>query len=340
MLEKLRFGIIGSGKIVDWFLAGASEDSRFEAVAICSRTEERAQEFAAAHQLKYTFTSLEEMASSPLIDAVYIATPNSTHAAYAVLCMNHGKHVLCEKPLASNEREAQLMIDAARRNNVCLMEAMIATMNPNFDVVRNNLPRLGTLRRYVASYCQYSSRYDKLKAGEVLNAFKLELSNGAVMDIGVYTIYPMIALFGEPQKIDASGVLLSTGVDGQGAVNFQYPGMNATILYSKIANSHLPSELEGESGNMLLDSVHVIRKVTFIPRGAANSGRGPATEPVELGVPLNHDEYYFELKHFIDLVEQGRIESDVNTHLNSLLTLRVIDEIRRQLGVVYPADAE
>ena len=198
MPGKIRFGMVGTGFIADWVLAGARQDARFEAVAICSRSQERADAFAAKHGIPHTFTSLGQMAASPLVDAVYIATPNFLHASQSILCMRHGKHVLCEKPLASNAREARQMVAVARECGVTLMEAMISTLNPNFRVVQEYLPRLGTIRRYFASFCQYSSRYDKFRQGIVLNAFNPELSNGAMMDIGVYTVYPMVALFGRP----------------------------------------------------------------------------------------------------------------------------------------------
>ena len=294
MKGKIRFGMVGTGFIADWVLAGARQDARFEAAAICSRNQATADAFAAKHGIPHTFTSLEEMARSPLVDAVYIASPNALHASQSILCMSCGKHVLCEKPLASNAREARAMIEAARRYGVVLMEAMIATLNPNFRIVREQLPRLGTIRRYFASYCQYSSRYDKFREGVVLNAFDPSLSNGAMMDIGVYTVYPMVALFGRPQAVDAQGVVLSSGADGQGAVNFRYEGMNATVL----------PETVGES----------------------------------VGVEPDRDRYYYEIAEFIDLIEQGRPESAVNSHANSLATLEIIDEVRRQLGVVYPAD--
>lgn len=338
MEEKIRFGIIGTSKISSKVLEGARQDSRYEAVAIYSRRQETADEYALKHGIPHTFTDLEQMASSPLIDAVYIASPNFLHAPQAILCMNHGKHVLCEKPLASNAREVRQMIEAARANGVLLMEAMITTTGPNFKVVQDYLPRLGTLRRYFASYCQYSSRYDKFKEGVVLNAFKPELSNGSVMDIGIYTIYPMVALFGKPTSIDAQGVLLSSGADGQGAVNFQYPGMNATVLYSKIANSSLPTEIEGEEGNLLLDQIHIITGVSYQPR--QSSGWEHDAEPVtqRVGVETPFSPYYYEVKEFIDVLQRGALESSVNTLQTSLTTIEIIDEIRRQIGVVYPAD--
>ena len=337
---KVRFGVVGTNFITDWVIAGARQDERFELAAVCSRKQETADAFAAKHQIPHTFTSLEEMAKSPLVDAVYVASPNFLHAEQSILCMKHGKHVLCEKPFASNAREAGEMIAASRTYNVTLMEAMKPTLTPNFLSVRENLGRLGIVRRYFSSYCQYSSRYDKFKEGIVLNAFKPELSNGAMMDIGIYTVYPMVVLFGRPDKIDASGIVLSSGADGQGAVNFEYDGMNATVLYSKIANSSLPTEIQGEDGNMTLDRINIISKVTYTPRLAAASGKGPVAEPQDISAVTDRDEYYYEVAEFIDLVLSGRRESAINSHEHSLITLEIIDEVRRQLGIVYPADQE
>lgn len=337
-MGKVRFATIGSSGICEQFITALSDVEGAELVGCCSRDASRAREFADAHGAELSFGGVAELCASDAVDAVYIASPNALHASQSILCMSCGKHVLCEKPLASNAREARAMIEAARRYGVVLMEAMIATLNPNFRIVCEQLPRLGTIRRYFASYCQYSSRYDKFREGIVLNAFDPSLSNGAMMDIGVYTVYPMVALFGRPQAVDAQGVVLSSGADGQGAVNFRYEGMNATVLYSKIADSHLPSEIEGEEGTLLLDTIHDIRRVTRFPRRGAASGRGPEAVGESVGVEPDRDRYYYEIAEFIDLIEQGRPESAVNSHANSLVTLEIIDEVRRQLGVVYPAD--
>ena len=280
------------------------------------------------------------MVQSEVIDAVYIASPNYKHAEQSILAMRHGKHVLCEKPLASNAREARQMVEASKQYGVTLMEAMKSTLSPNFIAVKDNLHRIGTPRRYFASFCQYSSRYDKFKEGIILNAFRPELSNGAMMDIGVYTLYPLIALFGRPQSINAQGIVLSSGVDGQGAVNMQYDGFNATVLYSKIANSQLPAEIEGEDGNILIDRIQTPVDVRFYPRQAPASGHEKRTEGESLTSPDSHNEYYYEVKEFIDLIEEGRCESSINSHDYSVATMEVIDEVRRQLGVRYPADEE
>ena len=340
MTKKIRFGVVGTNFITDWVIAGAREDERFELAAVCSRTQERGAEFAAKHNIPHIFTSLEDMVQSDVIDAIYIASPNYKHAEQSILAMRHGKHVLCEKPLASNAREARQMVEASKQYGVTLMEAMKSTLSPNFLAAKQNLHRIGTPRRYFASFCQYSSRYDKFKEGIVLNAFRPELSNGAMMDIGVYTLYPLIALFGRPQSINAQGVVLSSGVDGQGAVNMQYDGFNATVLYSKIANSQLPSEIEGEDGNIIIDRIQTPVDVRFYPRQAPASGHEKRAEGESLSAPETHNEYFYEVEEFINLIEQGRLESDINSHDCSIATMEVIDEVRRQLGVHYPADEE
>lgn len=326
---KLRFGIVGTNFIVDKIIEAARLDERFECAAVYSRTQERADEFAARHGIPYTFTSLGDMASSNSIDAVYIASPNSLHAEQSILFMQHGKHVLCEKPLASNAREVREMIAASEKYGVALMEAMKPTLTPDFGEVIAYKDRIGTIRRYFSCYCQYSSRYDKLKEGVVLNAFRPELSNGAMMDLGVYTLYPMVVLFGRPKTISATGLLLSTGVDGQGAVNFEYDGMNATILYSKIADSALPTEIQGEEGTITIDRINAIKDVKLQYRNGDVS---------DLSHTDRGNDYYYEVAEFIDMVQQDRRESDVNSHENSLITIEIIDEIRRQLKIKYPAD--
>lgn len=341
-MNKVRFGVVGTNFITDWMIAGARQDSRFELTAVCSRSAERAEEFAAKYGIPHKFTSVGEMAECPYVDAVYIAAPNFLHARYSILCMSKGKHVLCEKPLASNAYEARQMIAASEKYNVALMEAMKHTVTPAFRKLRDNIGRTGRARRYFSSYCQYSSRYDAFKAGNVLNAFKPEYSNGSVMDIGVYTIYPMVVLFGRPSGVLASGTVLSSGTDGQGSVIFRYDnGLEASVLYSKIADSYLPSEIQGEDGTILIDQISLMNQVTFTPRLASGAAdRRARPQPEDWSVPSDRNLNYHEVSEFIDIVLSGKRESEINSHGNSLAVMELVDEIRRQTGVVFPADTE
>jgi len=326
----IRFGIIGTNWITESFIAAASEVEDFKLSAVYSRSIETANAFAEKHIIAATFTDIEEMAASGQIDAVYIASPNSFHASHAIACMKHGIHVLCEKPIASNALELRQMIAAAKENGVLLMEALKSTMLPGFKAIQDNIEKLGTVRRYFASYCQYSSRYDAYKAGTVLNAFNPVFSNGALMDLGIYCVYPLVALFGKPNLIKATGVMLDSGVDGEGSIVLQYESMDAVIMYSKITHSSLPSEIQGENGSIVIDKISEIGKVEIQYRNGTSE---------DISQPANSKSMYYEAKEFIELIKAGRTESSINTFANSLATLEIMDEARKQIGLVYPADA-
>ncbi|HYK71913.1 MAG TPA: Gfo/Idh/MocA family oxidoreductase [Pseudoneobacillus sp.] len=327
----IRFGVVGTNFITEQLLDSTKELSDFTFCAVYSRTEERAKEFAAKHGASTIFTNLEEMAKSKDIDAVYIASPNSFHASQAILFLKNGKHVLCEKPLASNTAEVVAMQTAAKENNVLLMEAMKPTLMPNFKSIQENLHKIGKVRRYVGSYCQYSSRYDAYKQGTILNAFNPSFSNGSLMDLGVYCIYPLVVLFGKPQEIEATAIMLDSGVDGQGSVLLQYKDMEAVIQYSKITNSYLPSEIQGEEGSIIIDKISTPDKVEIRYR----DGRIES-----ISTQQEHQPMYYEVEEFISLIKNGQTESKVNSFLHSRMTAEITDEVKKQIGLIYPADQQ
>ena len=329
MSKKIRFGIIGTNIITEKFIEAAFKCEHFELSAVYSRTYERGQLFASKYDVKHVFTDLEELLTSDVVDAMYIASPNAMHAKQAILCLNHQKHVLCEKPLASNLSEVQAMITAAKKNNVVLMEAMKTTLFPNFKMIKDHLDKIGTIRRYFASFCQYSSRYDAYREGTVLNAFNPELSNGALVDIGVYTIAPMISLFGLPSEIKASAYLLESGVDGEGTVIFKYPNMQGTVMYSKISNSYVPSEIQGEEGSIIIDRINEMNTVTIRYRNGQSE---------QISIPQIENNMTYEVEEFIQLILNQKDESTINSFQFSYEVMQVLDEIRSQIGLVYPAD--
>ena len=173
----IRFAVIGTNTITDKFLQAASALPDFKLCAVYSRTLARAQEYAQKNNVSLVFDSLEALANSDQIDAVYIASPNFCHAAQSILMMQHHKHVLCEKPIASNASEFQQMYDTAIKNQVILLEAMRSVFSPGFAAIRSLLPVLGTIRQIDFSFCKYSSRYDHFKEGIIENAFHPALSN-------------------------------------------------------------------------------------------------------------------------------------------------------------------
>ncbi|WP_058306163.1 Gfo/Idh/MocA family protein [Gracilibacillus massiliensis] len=325
----IKFGVIGTNWITDRFIDGASKLENFELNAVYSRTEEKAEEFASKYQVETIFTDVETFANSDSIDAVYIASPTALHSDHAITCMNGGKHVIVEKPFASNEREVLQMIQTAKKNNVTLMEAMKTTHVPNFKLIKDSLDKIGPVRRYVANFCQYSSRYDKYKEGIVLNAFKPELSNGSLMDIGVYCLYPMVALFGAPTRVKATAYMLESGVDGEGTVTVDYPDLNGVAMFSKITNSSLPSEIQGEKGSIVIGKFSDMNDVKIVYHDG--------TEEV-LDTGQEEKTMYYEAKSFIETIENGKTENDVNTWEHSLATMRILDQARAEIGLEFPAD--
>lgn len=328
----VRFGIVGTGRISDWVLKGAAQDSRIKVTAVCSRTVEAAEAFVQRNTLAAgatIYTSVEEMVADPQVDAVYIGTPNQTHCEYTITALNAGKHVLCEKPLAIKAEEGRRMVEAARRSGCLLMEAMISTLNPNFTEAVARMNEIAPVRNYSSYFCQYSSKYEALKRGEVATAFKPGTA-GALRDVGVYTLYPLVALFGRPATITAKIAKVSTpdgDTDVYGTAHLGYDEMDATLTWSKAYDSFQPTEIAGENGNLILDEIHIARKAEIIPHAAPTSGQGPkpGRTIINEGLPLN--EYYYEFKEFADLIEAGKTESDSNSLDTSLAVLEIIDKI-------------
>lgn len=329
MSGKIRFLTIGTSAITDLFLQGAHLDPRFEHAAVFSRREETAADFARKHGVPLTFTSLEQAARSDAFDAAYIASPNSLHFEQTMLLLEHGKHVLCEKPFASNVRQVRQMCGLAREKGVSLMEAMKTTFSPTFDRIRAELPRIGPVRRYFASYCQYSSRYDRFKQGQDANVFSPAFSGGSLVDIGVYGVYPMAVLFGMPEDIVSKALLLRGGVDGQGSLICRYRDMEAVIVHSKIADSSLPSEIQGEQGRIVIDRINTIDRARIVWRDGSQE---------DISAPHQEYDMVYELSAFLDMIERRQVESPVNSFANSLATMGIMDAVRAQNGIVYPSD--
>jgi len=325
----VRFGVIGTSRITDEFIKSARLNDEYCIKAIYSRTEEQGRLFANKHGVENVFNSLEDMAQSNLIDAIYIASPNSFHASQAVLCMSHGKHVLCEKPIASNRQELSAMVEAARKNQVLLMEAIKTTFLPNFQAIQQNLYKIGKVRKFYSNYCQYSSRYDQYKAGKILNAFNPAFSNGSIMDIGIYCICPAVYLFGRPEKISANAIMLESGIDGAGSITLHYKEMEVIISHSKITHSTIPSEIQGEDGVIIIDKISVPENVKIIYKDGS-------CENIQQE-QVNHSMYY-EVREFINLIKNSKIESTINSLQLSLDVMEIMDNSRQQIGLRFPAD--
>ena len=327
----LKIGMIGTNFISDDFCEAAAQVPGAELFAVYSRKQETGDAFAAKHNIPRVYTDYDEFLDSGL-DAVYVASPNFAHCSQTLKALDRKKHVLCEKVMAVNEQEVRSMIDCALENNVVLLEAMRPDFDPAYDLIEQNLPRIGKLRRATFEFCQYSSRYDSFREGIIQNAFNPELGNAAVMDIGVYCIHSLVRLFGAPKNVKAFSTKLSNGFDGSGIVLLEYEDMTAEAVYSKIAVSVNPSVLQGEDGSIMIDYISKPESVSLrLRESARDTLAGGAIEKLPY-TPVKNN-MIFEIQEFLKLVEKK--EADHKYLKHSLDTIRVLDEVRRQTGIRF-----
>ena len=324
---KIKIGIVGTNKISHDFCEAAIQNQQVELFAVYSRAKETGERFARAHAIPHVFTEYTEFLNSD-IDAVYIASPNYIHCEQAIQAMKEKKHVLCEKVMALNEEEAEKMILCAKENKVILLEAMRSDFDPAFDMVKEQLPKIGTIRRVDFEYCQYSSRYDNFLDGIVENAFNPEMYNSAVRDIGVYCIHAIIRMFGMPERVESCSTLLSNGFEGSGVVLMKYPEFLAQAVYSKITASVNPSVIQGEKGSILLNHIGRPTEMEIRIRRSARDGLkdGNCEKIPYEPVPNN---MIYEIQKFCQLINEQNID---HPYLEiSLNTIRVIDQVMRRV---------
>lgn len=370
MTDKIRLATIGTSPISDNLLEAAREVDGITYVGTFSRDAERARAFTKSHGGTHAFTSLEELASSPEVDAVYVASPNACHLDQALALASANKHLLVEKPLCANRYDAQRLFAAAELHGVVVMEAMRPLHDPAWRAVAAALPSVGELRRASLRFGRYSSRFDDLKAGRHTNIFDARMASGALMDMGIYTVEPMVALFGMPERIVAAAVLVAekgnhlTGgaIDGAGSALCIYgddsgtPGLVVELAYSKITTDLLLSQIEGDLGTVTIDSVSIPQGTSVLHRGRAVRGdaRAIATSVGDtherLDVRPCPNSMVYELADFVRLVRNEPVDTLWGPALDArgafasfrdvtLGALAVTDEIRRQTGVKFPADA-
>ncbi|MGL5611048.1 MULTISPECIES: Gfo/Idh/MocA family protein, partial [Bacteria] len=227
------------------------------------------------------------------------------------------KHVLCEKPMGINEKEIEEMYRVAYENKVSLMEAMKNTFLPNFKSIEKNIYKIGDVRGFIGNFCQYSSRYDNLKDGELTNIFDPKYGGGAHLDIGVYPLYFILRLFGIPLNSKIINYTLDSGVPGIGSALLEYKNMAGVIVYSKITNSYIGSEIQGEKGSIIIDSISNIKEVKIYYKNG---------EIENISVPQEENSMTYELEEFINLIKNDRVESDINTKEISKEVIRILTQ--------------
>ncbi len=334
----MKIGVVGTNFVSDMFMTGASFVSEIEVTSVCSGKYENAVKFAEKYGINNVYHNYIEMLESDTIDAVYLATPNSTHYQMTVECLKRKFPVFCEKPLASNYQQVKEMIEVAKENNVHLHDGTVPLYSPNLKVIKEYLNKIGRIRKAIFIFGKYSSRYDAYLNGENPTTFRRDLCNGSIMDLGVYAIADAVALFGKPEKIYATAQLLDTGVDCAGTIIFSYPNFEVVILHSKVTDTKLVSEIQGEKGNLYIPMLSKLEKIYYQPReGSGKVIYNDNEGMISVGQDYDH-QFANQLRDFVYCCKNGLVESEVNPFSQILDIHEVLTECRLQSKVVFDCD--
>jgi predicted dehydrogenase len=328
-MQVIRWGILGPGRISRKFAAALGEAEGAELAAVGSRDAGRASAFAGDFGIAplHAHASYGALAADPLVDAVYIGTPHSGHEEHTLLCLAHGKHVLCEKPLAVNAAQAGRMIDAARAGNLALMEAVWTRFLPSIVRVRElvDAGHIGEVRMITADF-GFRAAFDPDS-----RLFAPDLAGGALLDVGIYPLTLASMLCGDPVDIQATANLGATGVDEEIAVILRHARGELAVLSASLrVDTPREAHILGTKGRI---------RILFPWWAGTRIGVrvGDGDEQV-IDLPARGDGYTHEAEAFMDLIRAGRIESPVMPWHESLAIMRTMDAVRAQCGVRYPAD--
>ncbi|WP_338708908.1 Gfo/Idh/MocA family oxidoreductase [Paenibacillus amylolyticus] len=326
----MNIATIGTGSIVDAILSAINELEDVTCTAMYSRKRETAQELAGKYGVDTIYTDLESLFSDTNVDLVYIASPNSMHYEQAYQALQHGKHVVCEKPFTSTLEEAETLIALAKEKNLLLFEAISNIHLPNIKVIQEQLPKLGPIKLIQCNYSQYSRKYNDLLAGETPNVFNPHFSGGALMDINIYNLHLVMNLFGSPNTVSYTANKHANGIDTSGVVVLKYPEFIAECVGAKDTNSMNFVLIQGEKGYL---------QVVGGANGCREIKLQIGNEPAEAyNAQTKSNWLYYEWEAFRDIHANGDHKRCYELLEHSQSVMSVLMSARKDAGIVFAAD--
>lgn len=326
MAKVWNWGILGCGKIAEKFSSDLKTLPQACLYAAASRSGDRAAAFAKKMGFKKSFDSYLALVEDPDLDVVYIATPHSHHLEHSLLCLNHGKAVLCEKALALNSAQVQEMIGASRKNKVFLMEAFWTRFQPAFlrvkDLLNQNVPGKARMMR---SDFAFHAPFDADK-----RLYNLNLGGGSLLDIGIYPVFAALQSFGRPDQIKTIAQFSTTGIEESIAVLFGYAdGRIASLQSSFAVHSDTQTEFWCEEGYIRMTRQGIgSTKVSIWKTGGS-------LEVEEFTYPEQHG-YHLEAEEVMRCLDQGLTESPLLPLSFSALLMETLDRIREEAAIKFP----
>jgi predicted dehydrogenase len=327
MTRIIRWGILGTGRIARDFATGLRDTPDAVLAAVGSRNLDSAQSFASAFEAPLAFGSYEELAASAEIDIIYIATPHPMHAENAILALRGGKAVLCEKPFAMNRREAGEVVALARAKGLFLMEAMWTRFMPALAEVKRIVAagEIGVVTELHADFGFSATPDPSHRVNDPL------LGGGALLDLGIYPLSIACALLGRVETVQAHAIMGETGVDLTTAFTMRHAGGTLSICSCSL-RARSPSELvvSGTRGSVRMQRMfHMAESITV------DLLDGPSRT---IATPWLGNGYTHEAIAAGQCLREGLREHPSMNHDDTLAIMGLLDTIRKQIGLRYPAD--
>jgi len=321
----MKVGTIGTGFITDIILENMQKVEGITCEAVYSRHESTAWALADKFHVAKVYTVLEDLLTDEDIDFIYIASPNSLHYEQTKQALLHGKNVICEKPFVPTLKEAKELIALAKERHLFLFEGITTLHQPNYQAVRDHLPLIGNLKMVLCTFCQYSSRYDALMAGQTPNVFNPAFAGGALMDINLYNIYFLTGLFGKPEKLRYFAGLHENGVDTHGILIMQYPDLLCQCTGSKDSWCENGIQILGDKGY-----IHVTP-------GSSNCGKVRIVRKNAEDICIEQQEtpWFYELKELAKLTAAGDYQTCYSLLDKALEVADILENARKDAGLSF-----
>lgn len=327
-MDKIRWGILGCGKIANKFASDLRLVDDAELSAVASRDQKKADEFSQQYASKFAFSSYEALVTCPEVDVIYVATPHGFHHEHVLLCLNHKKAVLCEKAFGLNTREVNEMVATAKDNDVFLMEAFWTKFLPQFRQLRDVIQsgEIGALKMIQADFGFRAAVPPPQRLHDP------RLGGGALLDIGIYPVFLAVTLLGRPVEVNAVMSPYPSQVDEQIAMNLKFShGELATLSASFAADTPVEATIVGTKGyvrmhNRFHNATSRLEVVT-----------GDKSHEIPVARESGHG-YQYEARHVGECLRNKLSESPVMTFSDSILLIETLDRLRQQCGIKYAAD--
>lgn len=324
MTRTYRWGILGAGNIANKFASAIKYTANAEVYAVASRDINKAKEFSGKYGAAKVYGRYDQLVEDAGVDIIYIATPHVFHCEQVIMCLEHKKAVLCEKPMALSFQQVTKMVNASREYQTFLMEGMWSAFMPSIKkaVELINQDIIGPVK-YIRADFGFQAPSDPNN-----RLYNLKLGGGSILDVGIYPLFLTTLLLGEPSRIQSMAKLAATGADECCSMQFQYAGGQLANIFSSIGvKTSLTAEITGAKGRILLPAPFY--KATALSL-ELNDG-----ESKQFSFPYEHNGFEYEIREVMQCLEKGMIECPGMLHERSLTMARMMDTVREQCGVVY-----